>query len=463
MRVLSRFLAIFGLLLASPALALLPAADEAGEAPAEQVAPQPIEASQESGADERIAARIRGIFGELPAFSQVSVDVSEGVVVLSGPVPSAEDKARAEGIAARVSGVVTVENQLERDLSLDENLDTLGSLRDRVAEFSRMLPLIGLALAVALAIAAIGYILASFSWFWQRVAPNVFLAELIGSALRFVFAIAGIVVALDMLGAGALIGAVLGGAGIIGIALGFALRETVENYLASLMLSLRQPFRANDHVVIDDLEGRVIRLTSRATILMTLDGNHLRVPNAQVFKSVILNYTRNPQRRFDFELGIDADDDPNAARHLGRETLKALPFVLADPAPEARVTNVGDSNIVLQFLAWIDQGEADFFKARSRAIAAVKVALEDAGFALPEPIYRLRFDARTTPLPLENIAERPHQAEAQPGPAPRTIDAIATESSDDVAPGDEWARMVEDERASEPGATDLLDPSRPVE
>ena len=65
-----------------------------------------------------------------------------------------------------------------------------------------------------------------------------------------------------MLGAGALLGAVLGGAGVIGIALGFAMRDTIENYVASLMLSLRQPFRANDHVVIDDLDVGEVRVLS---------------------------------------------------------------------------------------------------------------------------------------------------------------------------------------------------------
>ena len=94
----------------------------------------------------------------------------------------------------------------------------------------------------------------------------------------------GLVAALQILEATALLGAVLGGAGVIGIALGFAVRDTVDNYVSSLMLSLRQPFRANDHVVIEGHEGRVIRLTSRATILMTLDGNHLRIPNSTVFK-----------------------------------------------------------------------------------------------------------------------------------------------------------------------------------
>ena len=460
---LSRLWILLLLLATAPALAALPVAEEPSPEPADSVT-QTIDAAQDAGADDRIAGRLRGIFGELPAFTNVEVTVEQGVVSLAGTVPAGEDIDRAENIAARVSGVVTVENDLERDLSLSENAGALGSLKDRVSGFVAMLPLLGFAALIVLVISATGYLIAGMTGLWQRIAPNSFLAELIASAIRFVFVVGGIVIALDMIGAGALMGAVLGGAGVIGIALGFAMRDTIENYVASLMLSLRQPFRPNDHVVIDAHEGRVIRLTSRATVLMTLDGNHLRIPNGQVFRAVILNYTRNPQRRFDFELGIDADDDPNAARRLGRETLEKLAFVLDDPPPEVRIAQVGDSNVVLLFLAWIDQREADWHKARTRAIAAAKAALEEAGFALPEPIYRLRFDERTTPLPFENIGET---GRSVPPHKPKAAAPAATEEvhPDEVRPDDEIARMVDAERESpdEGQEKDLLDTSRPVE
>ncbi len=457
MRALSALLA---LLLVTPAQAILPATQPAPEATADAPA-QTIEETQEAGADERIAERIRGIFREMPALEGVSVEVNEGVVALSGTVPAAEDIDRAEAVAGRVSGVVTVENAIERDVSVDGGLGGLASVQGKFADFVRLVPLIAVAIGVAVAIALFGWLIAGLTGLWRRIALNSFLAELIASAIRFGFIVGGIVIALDMVGAGALMGAVLGGAGVIGIALGFAMRDTIENYVASLMLSLRQPFRANDHVVIDTHEGRVIRLTSRATILMTLDGNHLRIPNGQVFRAVILNYTRNPQRRFDFLLGIDADDDPAAARRVGRETLASLDFVLSDPPPEVLISEVGDSNILLRFLGWIDQREADWLKARTRAIAAVKAALEEAGFALPEPIYRLRFDPRTNPLPLENVAGAgaPKQ-EKRPS---RTVSATVTEAKEDIAPDDDIARMVEEERAAEPPDRDLLDQSRPVE
>ncbi|MEO6388029.1 MAG: mechanosensitive ion channel family protein [Croceibacterium sp.] len=379
-------------------------------------------------------------------------------MTLAGTVRDAAAPARAEAIAQRVQGVVTIENRIARDVSVDAGFG-LTDLTAKAIQIVRYLPLVGVAIVAALVIALLGWLLASWTGLWRRLMPNSFLAELIASSIRFVFAILGIVAALDMLGAGTLLSAVLGGAGVIGIALGFAMRDTVENYVASLMLSLRQPFRANDHVVIDAHEGRVVRLTSRATVLMSLDGNHLRIPNSSVFKAVILNYTRNPQRRFDFELGIDANDDPTAARHLGVEALKGLDFVLAEPEPQARVEGVGDSNIVIRFLAWIDQGQADFYKARSRAIPAVKDALEADGFALPEPIYRLRFDGGTVPAPTAPGSEPPaaRSKSRRPPAVPAGSDQL------DTAPEKAVEKMVEKERAVTPGKDDLLDAARPVE
>ena len=218
----------------------------------------------------------------------------------------------------------------------------------------------------------------------------------------------GIVIALDIIGAGALLGAVLGGAGVVGIALGFAMRDTIENYVASLMLSLRQPFRANDHVLIDDKEGRVIRLTSRATILMTLDGNHLRIPNGQVFRAIILNYTRNPQRRFEFDLGVDADDDAQAARVLGRATLQALPFVLATPPAEARIVEVGDSNVLIRFMGWIDQNEADWNKAQNAGRGCKSRELFHRPRGIEQIVFPVTARSALSLHHIGNIVRRPH-------------------------------------------------------
>lgn len=455
-RIFSPIAALLLLLVSGPALAIVPSITT--PTPEAEPPEQIIKATRDDGEDARIAERISGIFAELPAYSGVAVQVSEGVVTLSGKVADPTAIGRAGNIAGRVSGVVTVENRLQRDLSVEENLSIIGQTSDLGSSFLKALPLILVALITAVLIGGLGYLIAGLKGVWARIAPNPFLSELVRSAIRFVFVVGGILIALDMLGAGALMGAVLGGAGVIGIALGFAMRDTIENYVASLMLSIRQPFRANDWVVIDQLEGRVIRLTSRATILMTLDGNHLRIPNAQVFKAVILNYTRNPQRRFNFVLGVDADDDPRGAMQVGMDALLTLPFVLGDPEPQARIEGVGDSNVEIRFLGWIDQDESDWYKSRSLAIAAVKDALEQAGFALPEPIYRLRIDARSEALPIGRTAAAPEEK----SPAGRAATAARLEQ--DVRPESEITEMVEKERQAKGGqAKDLLDPDRPVE
>ncbi len=159
----------------APVHALIPAAPEAAENPA-PAEPQ-IASTAEAGSDKRITARIRDIFSQLPSLSAVTVSVSKGVVSLTGTVPDAAAKTRAETIAGRVDGVVTVENALERDVSVDGNLGALDGLSDKVDGFVAMLPLIAAAIAVGLTIGLIGYLIAGFSALWRKVAPNSFLAE----------------------------------------------------------------------------------------------------------------------------------------------------------------------------------------------------------------------------------------------------------------------------------------------
>ena len=373
-----------------------------------------------------------------------------------------DDADRAEAIASRVAGVVTVENRLRRDFAIDTNVaPALGRLGDELRGLRQALPLFAVAFVIGALVAAFGYWLAGRKRLWRRLTSNVFLAELVGNSVRTAFLIGGAVIMLELLGATALLGAVLGGAGVIGIALGFAMRDTVDNYVSSVMLSIRQPFRANDHIVIDDKEGRVVRLTSRATILMTLDGNHLRIPNAIVFKSVILNYTRNPQRRFEFDLGIDAEDDALAGMAVGLDALKGRPFVLGMPEPSAVIEAVGDSSIGLRFYGWIDQGETDFLKGRSLAIHATKSALEAAGFTLPEPIYRLRFDEGAGIPPVASKAGREKRKAVRPSSRGHG-GAGAGETVHDTAPEPAVDRMVREERAA-PDSGDLLDAKQPIE
>ncbi|MEN9011762.1 MAG: mechanosensitive ion channel domain-containing protein [Yoonia sp.] len=248
-------------------------------------------------------------------------------------------------------------------------------------------------------IVIIGFAIARLRQPWDRIEPNAFIAELYRQIVRLVFGITALVVALDVMNATALLSTILGTAGIIGLALGFAVRDTVENYIASIMLSIRQPFRPYDTVEINGDEGRVIRLTSRATILLSFDGNHIRIPNTTVFKSRIVNYTKNKERRFRFTLLVDRDADLQALRELVEHTVQNLPFVLDTPAASVWLDNNGTAGADLVVTGWINQTNTSLALAKGEAMRYAKRALHHAGVALPDASQTIVIKRTATDIP----------------------------------------------------------------
>jgi small-conductance mechanosensitive channel len=367
--------------------------------------------------DADIATRITSILAEIEGFNDVTTDVSQGVVTLSGPVLDNSRQNQLTSIVSRISGVVAIENNTEISGSLEERLTpAVERITERSRSFMTNAPIYLVALGALLLVSVCGWLLTTRFAFWGRIAPNAFIADVYRAVARMVFIVAGIVLALDILNATALIGAVLGAAGVVGLAVGFAVRDTVENFIASILLSLRLPFRPDDYIEVDGVAGTVARLTSRATILISPEGNHIRIPNATVFKGRITNFTRDPNRRFDFVLGVDADADLAQALSVAVEAIAGLDFVLDNPEVGAWLSEVGDSNVLLTFTGWVDQTLTSFPKARGEAIRTAKNALERAGFGLPEPIYRVRLDGQVP------------QVDTGPS-APKTAQPVRTEIS----------------------------------
>ena len=444
-------LALVALALAAPALAQEDAAEPV-EAPAPAIAVE-----DDAGTDAAIRRRILALFGEIDGLDRVRVGVDAGVVTLTGRVLEPDAATEAEELAGRVANVAAVNNEIEQETDVALRLGpVLERAEARAYAVLTFLPLLLVALVAFALIAALGWLLTRGHWPWERIAPNAFLASLMRQVARIAVLAIALVAALDILGATALIGTVLGAAGIVGLAVGFAVRDTVENYIASILLSLRQPFRPNDLVLIEGIEGRVTALTSRATVLVTLESNHVRIPNAVVFKATITNYSRIPERRFDFRIGVETDDLRHAV-DLGLETIRALPFVLDDPRPLGWIEEVGDSAYILFFAGWVNQEMTSFPKARSEAIRTVALAFEAAEIGIPEPIYRLRFDnAPALASALGTGAELRVTDPDEPGRSPSAADV----SPGDVSPEPEARDTVADERAR---AHDLLSHDAPTE
>lgn len=308
-------------------------------------------------------------------------------------------------------------------------------------------PLFLLALVILWLAWLAGSWLSRRKWFVRATRKNPFLQALLRTTVKWMVIGAGALVALDVINATALVGAVLGTAGVLGVALGFAFKDILENYLAGILLSLRQPFAQRDHVVIDGNEGFVVAMTSRATVLMTPDGNHLRLPNALVFRGVTLNYTRNPSRRFEFDVGIGVNEDLVAAREIGLRAIAGIKGMLETPPPRAHIAALGDSSVQLRFHGWVDQRSHDFLMVRSEAIRAVKLAMDAGGMDMPEPIYRVQLHQAPGPAtPPAHLA---------PVARPAAAEAVDTRATADLEPQIAREQATADE--------DLLDPSAPRE
>lgn len=422
----------------------------AAPALAQQAAEQPqgtIEVEDSATQDAAIAVRIRDILSELDGYSEVTVAVSSGIVTLRGTTIDGPAATRLNDIVARVAGVVAIENEVSETTDVRARLNpAVERFQTRITQAIALLPLAAVALLSFIIVLSAGILLARMRNPWDRIAPNAFIANIYRQIVRMVFFVSGLVIALDILGATALLGTILGAAGIVGLAIGFAVRDTVENFIASIMLSIRQPFRPNDIVEIEGDTGKVIRLTSRATILLSFEGNHIRIPNATVFKSRIVNFSTNNERRFDFEIGVASDAVLDHVRALTDEVVAGLYFVLKDPAPMSWVDRIGDGAVILMVTGWIDQNATSLALAKGEAIRMVKAAIEGAGIEVPDTTYRIQMVGAASAM---GAAAQPESIASKDKPAP--IAATDVEDTSKAA----LDRLAEAER-NDPETPDLL-------
>ncbi|KFN50174.1 mechanosensitive ion channel family protein [Arenimonas composti] len=326
----------------------------------------------------------------IPGLEDVRVVRRGRVLVLEGSVGREADRELARRVAAAEPDVAEVLDRLVIDTDVGDRLrDWRADSLDRLGRLLAATPLLVVAALIVALFWWLGRRLSRGRWGpLQRKDANPFLAGLAAQAIQLVFVLVGLLIGLQLLDALALAGALIGSAGVVGIAVGFAFRDLAENYIASILLSLKQPFAPDDSVVIDGNEGIVVGLTSRATLLMTPDGNHLRLPNALVFKSVILNHTRNGRRRFFFEMRLAPEADIDAALREALAAVTSVPGMLENPAPFVQIGNADHDWLLLQVFGWVDQREANFGWCRSESIRRVRAALIAAGIAFRRPVQR---------------------------------------------------------------------------
>jgi len=414
-----------------------------------------IEAKEDPD-DERIQKRLEQIFSAVETLRGIEVKVEEGVTTLSGTAANATAALEARQLASKMEGVIYVNDEMEEDVEVQARLQpTWDKIREIGHQTLRKLPLIGVALMAIMLFTLLGRLVAKAMGVagsrgtTRRFGLNELSANLIKRVTRLVFIGLGIFTALEILDATAIASALLGVAGVAGLALGFAFRNIVENYLAGILLSLRNPFSSGDAIEINGFNGKVVRLTSRDTVMMSLEGNHIRIPNSTIMTSPLTNFSRNPLRRLDFTIGVSTELNLVVVREKGLETLAGLESILDDPTPLILIEALGDSAVNLRFYAWVDQRKSDYAKSKSEAIRLVKVAFDEAGFEMPEPIYRVRM--REVGAPQENAPGREEPATCMTRVAESKLEA-------DTSIDNSIDRQLETARRTE-GETDLLSES----
>ena len=221
------------------------------------------------------------------------------------------------------------------------------------------------------------------------------IANLLASIFKMCVLVAGIFVALDFLGLTGTVTSLLAGAGIIGLAIGFAFQDMTENLIAGIAMGIRKPFQIGDVVEADKVFGTIKTINLRNTLVDTFFGQQEVIPNKILFRNILTNYSTNGIRRVEVPVGISYADDPEKAVEVIIEEINQYDFVIKKEETAVFAKDFGDSSVNLLLWFWIAYpGETGFMQARHQAVVGVKKALENAEILIPFPIRTLDFGAK---------------------------------------------------------------------
>ncbi|GAB3022700.1 mechanosensitive ion channel family protein [Bowmanella dokdonensis] len=221
------------------------------------------------------------------------------------------------------------------------------------------------------------------------------IADLLSAIVKVLVVGIGLFVALDFVGLQGTVTSLLAGAGIIGLALGFAFQDMTENLIAGIVMGIRKPFKIGDVIEAGEVFGTVWSINLRNTLVQTFSGQLEIVPNKILFRNVLTNYSYNGHRRIEIPVGISYADDPQHAAEVIVKAINQHDFVIRRDETAVYAKGFGESSVDLLVWFWIDYpGEPGFMQARHRGVATVKNALEEADILIPFPIRTLDFGAK---------------------------------------------------------------------
>lgn len=394
---------------------------------------QPIKIKPEVN-DQAIEGRFAGILRVSQRINEAKVTVTEGVLVLEGWTLNAADRDWVEAAAHRTEGVIAVVNDIELrntdQWDLQPAVDEAVGLYD---QFIRALPKFTIAVVLLL----ITWILVRLTTSlavraMKNKVNNPFVLRMSARLCAIPVLVVGIYLVLQLTGLTQLAITVIGGTGLMGLVIGIAFKDIAENFLASILISIDRPFKIGDYIQVNGHQGVVQSVTTRGTVIMTLDGNHIHIPNAIVYKNTIVNVTANPNIRKHFTVGIGYGDKISEAQHIALTVLQEHAAVLDEPEPQVLVDNLGAATVNLEVYFWVNGQEHSPSKVKSAVIRLIKRAYDDARITMPDEAREVVFPEGVRVYQMDQPPEPKMQPELKLEPQVNQFEQDLSTEVDDI-------------------------------
>lgn len=303
----------------------------------------------------------------------------------------------------------------------------LSKVQSWIIGFQKLLPNIAVAIVIFVVIFGIAWAVERSFRSWSDRHNRSNLGAVLGSLLRWLIVLLGALLALTIVIPSLRPGDLLAGLGIGSVAIGFAFKDILQNWLAGLLILIQQPFKVGDQIVVDGYEGTVEWIETRATIIAQYDGRRAIIPNAEVYSNAVTVNTARPTRRSEYDVGIGYGDDIDAARAAILEAVATVDGVEAKPAPEVLVWDLAASAVVLRVRWWTKSVRTNVVHIKAAVLEAVKHALDEAGIDMPFGTQVLLFHDQSE----ETDGKRGRQREGWPRRPDAKPPRPARETADD--------------------------------
>ncbi|MBV8791974.1 MAG: mechanosensitive ion channel, partial [Pseudolabrys sp.] len=187
------------------------------------------------------------------------------------------------------------------------------------------------------------------------------------------------------------------------VALGFAFKDILQNWLAGVFILIRRPFRRGDQIKVGDIEGTVQAVETRATLVKTYSGRLVIIPNAEIYTKTVTVNTAYDMRRAEIVVPVGLEVDLDRAIEVFGKAVKSVKDVEVDPSPDILPWEFNNNNVNIRVRWWMKAQRTYEVRTRAAVVRAIKQMSEEAGIALPADT---KISFAETPLTVEETLKR---------------------------------------------------------